>query len=213
MLHTDPKIIRKETFQLLKKLQKDSFLDQFFLVGGTSLALQMGHRHSIDLDLFSTKPFDQKKALAYLDQHYSFEMSAVEDNTILGFIENIKVDFISHQYPLVYPLLKVDEIRLASMLDVAAMKFNAIIHSGQRQKDFYDMYFLLEHYSLSEMLASFSKKYPRSSSLMALRALAYFDEIRFEIEPPELVRNVSFDQVMARLIESISSTDKVFSQP
>jgi hypothetical protein len=210
MIHTDERIIKPATFQLLRKLQSDEELSSFFLVGGTSLALQLGHRHSIDLDMFSQHAFDDGKLLTYLDKNYKFYLSSFEKNTVLGFVDDVKVDFIAHEYELVHPLVETDGVRMASLLDVGAMKLNAISHSGQRQKDFYDMYFLLEKYSLSQLLAAYEKKYPRSSPLMPLRATAYFGDIEFDVEPPELIIAVSFDAVRERLTEAVQNPDKIF---
>lgn len=211
MIHTDERIIKPETFQLLTELQNDALLENFVLVGGTALALQLGHRHSIDLDLFSTSPFDNLTLeQAVLDRH-RFIRTSLDRNTLKGFVDDVKVDFITHAYPWVEPVLQLSGIRLASCLDIGAMKLNAISGSGQRQKDFYDMYFLLEEYSLAEITTAFEKKYAHSSPLIPLRALAYFEDIRFDIEPPELVRKVEFNAVKFRLRESIRFPDKIFS--
>lgn len=210
MIHTDPQIINPETLQILKDLQSEEAFNDFVLVGGTSLALQMGHRHSIDLDLFSILPFDNLKLEEELLLTHQFNRTAIGKNTLKGFIEDVKVDFITHAYPWVEPVIDVEDVRIASCLDIAAMKLNAISGSGERQKDFYDIYFLLEWYSLSEMLEAYLEKYTHSSSLIPVRALSYFDDIRFEIEPPMLVKKVTFSKVKERLIQAINKPDKRF---
>ncbi len=199
MIHTSKEIILPETLQLLRKLQKDPILNDFFLVGGTSLALQIGHRLSIDLDLFSDKPFDTDKLELHLVNDFDFSTDYLASNTIKGFIGEVKVDLITHAYSLVKPLICIQGFRLASVEDIGAMKLNAIAHSGNRQKDFFDLYFMLEHINLETLLNAYAKKYPRSNPMIPLKALTWFEDIDFEIEKPMLRRKVTFEQVKNRL--------------
>ncbi len=210
MIHTDPRIITPATFQLLIELQNDPLLNDFALVGGTSLALQLGHRHSIDLDLFSLSGFDNQVLEQEIVTKYNFIRTAISKNTLKGFINDVKIDIITHSYPWVEPLLEIDGLRLASCLDIAAMKLNAISGNGQRQKDFYDVYYLLEEYNLSEMMLAYEKKYKHSNAAIPLRALPYFEDIRFEIEPPELVTPIPFDEVKKRILEALENPDLIF---
>ena len=210
MIHEDPQIIEPETLALLNLLMSDDNLSDFFLVGGTALALQIGHRLSIDLDLFSELSFNSIELNDYLSAYYSFNTTAIRSNTLLGFINEIKVDFISHQYALVKPLILREKKRFASLLDIGAMKLNAVGQSGQRQKDFYDIYYLLQYYSLSDLLSAYASKYPRSSTLIPIRGLSYFDDIKFEIEPPIQVEDVPFSKVRSRLLEAVQHVDQVF---
>lgn len=212
MIHTGPQIIEPKTLALLNQLMQDEKLSPFFLVGGTSLALQIGHRLSIDLDLFTEKPFDAPALRDYLVRAYHFNTTSISDNTVLGFLQDVKVDFIAHQYKLIEPLIEYRNMRLLSMLDIGAMKLNAIGQNGQRQKDFYDIYCLLERMPLSSLLEAYTIKYPRSSTLIPLRGLTYFEEIRFDIEPPMLLESVMFNDVSERLTEAVSDVDRVFTR-
>ncbi len=210
MIHTDPRIIKPETYQLLIELQSNSRLNDYVLVGGTSLALQLGHRHSIDLDLFTQSNFNNLELEEELLSDYTFVRTSIRKNTLKGFINGVKLDFITHKYSWVEPVLEVNNLRLASCLDIAAMKLNAISGNGQRQKDFYDMYFLLGKYSLSELMLAYETKYPHSNAVIPLRALTYFDDIQFEVEPPELIVPLKFDKVKKRLIKAVENPDKIF---
>ncbi|MEM6394945.1 MAG: nucleotidyl transferase AbiEii/AbiGii toxin family protein [Bacteroidota bacterium] len=212
MIHTGPQIIEPQTLALLDQLMQDDHLTKFFLVGGTSLALQIGHRLSIDLDLFTKNPFDSADLNDYLVRQYNFNTTNISKNTVLGFLNGVKVDFIAHQYELVEPLIQHEHKRLIGLLDVGAMKLNAIGQNGQRQKDFYDVYYLLERYSLSSLLEAYTVKYPRSSTLIPLRGLTYFEEIRFELEPPMLVDSIKFEEVSNRLTQAVDEVDRVFSR-
>lgn len=210
MLNTSPDIILPETLDLLFQIQKDETYKDFFLVGGTALALYLGHRLSVDLDFFTITTFDNEKIEASLLKHFDFSTDYVAENTLKGFARGVKLDFITHAYPLVKPLFKSDGLVLSSMQDIGAMKLNAISHSGNRQKDFYDLYFLLEHFSLSTLLDAYRFKYANSNPIIPLKAIIWFEDIDFEIEKPMLNRRISFDEVKTRLVKSTKYPDRIF---
>ncbi len=210
MLHLQPNVILPHTLSLLKTLQQDSAFHDYFLVGGTALALQIGHRFSIDLDLFTLLPFDTQQLVTHLENNYDFQLQSVAPNTVLGLIEGVKVDFIKHAYSLVEKLLLVNDLRLASLSDIGAMKLNAIAHSGQRLKDFYDIYFLLEYFSLKKLLDAYALKYPKSNPLVALKGLAYFEDINFEEDKPILNKNIAFTNVKQRLEKAVQDLAFIF---
>lgn len=210
MIHKYLGVILPETFHLLTQIQQDAFLGGFFLVGGTALAMQIGHRLSIDLDFFSTSPFDNAQLEAHLSRQYDFSTDYVAVNTLKGFIQNIKIDFLTHAYPLVNPLVREENLLLASPLDIGAMKLNAIAHSGNRQKDFFDLYFLLEHHSLQTLLEAYQTKYPNSNPMIPLKGITWFEDIDFELEKPMLKREVSFHVVKERLLEAARYPEKIF---
>ncbi len=91
------------------------------------------------------------------------------------------------------------------------MKINAIVHSGQRQKDFYDMYMLLEHMSINIMGEAYELKYPSSNKVIGLRALTYYDEIDWEREPALMVQPIKFSEVRNRLRAAILDPDRIFA--
>ncbi|MBI5914642.1 MAG: nucleotidyl transferase AbiEii/AbiGii toxin family protein [Bacteroidetes bacterium] len=210
MLHKSPKIIPAQTLQLLETLQSDEMLSGFFLVGGTALALQIGHRQSIDLDLFTIEPFDTASLLTYLSSQYGFQTDKLGINTLIGSISGVKTDFITHTYPLVNPLLEVESLRMASLEDIAAMKLNAISHSGQRLKDFIDVYFLLEIRSLSAMLEAYEVKYPHSNPAIPVKAVAYFGDIDFEANKPMMVKKITIEAMKKRLVAAVQKPYAIF---
>jgi len=210
MIFKDPKVILPETFGLLHRIQQDAFFNDFFLVGGTALSLQIDHRLSIDLDFFSMRPFDNQQVEAYLLEQYGFQTDYVATNTLKGFAQNVKVDFLTHAYPLVKPLLQEEGLSLASLEDIGAMKLNAIAHSGNRQKDFYDLFFLLEYHSLQSLLGAYQTKYSNSNPIIPLKGITWFEDIDFEIEKPILKRKTSFETVKKRLLEATRHSEKVF---
>lgn len=176
MLHKET--VSTEMWELLQRLMKDEKLKDFFLVGGTSLALRIGHRLSVDIDLFSTKDFDSIKMLRHLENVYGAELieNGLANNTILMFIGNVKVDVLTHKYPLVAPLEFNEGIRMVSNQDIGAMKLHAIHQSGKRYKDFVDMAFLLEHNPLKTYLDSYEQKY-KQDPYWACIGLNTYDKI------------------------------------
>lgn len=173
--------VSEEMWNLLQRLMADESLKDFLLVGGTALSLRLGHRLSIDIDLFTKNNFDADVMHKYLQTEYGAKDSVVFENTVMTYIQNIKVDLLAHKYPLVQPMETDDNIRLISNQDIGAMKLHAIFQSGERLKDFIDMYFLLEKNSLSTYLKSYETKYKCNPSLAA-HSLIYFDGIRKEYE-------------------------------
>ncbi|MBX2970792.1 MAG: nucleotidyl transferase AbiEii/AbiGii toxin family protein [Cyclobacteriaceae bacterium] len=211
MLHRDPFLIKPETFNLIQRLQSLDFLKEFHLVGGTALALQIGHRNSIDIDLFSRNNFNSNQFISQLQAKFAIEVAFEAANTLLTFIESIKVDFITHDYPLINPPKEEEGIRFLSLPDIAAMKLNAISNSGKRLKDFIDIYFLLEYFSMSDMIGFYSVKYPNFNPLIALRAVSYFDDIDPSIDPPNLSVKLPLEKIKERITESVLHSKKRFS--
>ena len=177
----------------------------------TALAIQIGHRLSIDLDLFTQEEIDVNLLNQHLQKEYSFFLSAVEHNTLLGFIDGIKVDFLTHSYQLVEPLEKSEGVKLASLVDIAAMKLNAVALSGQRLKDFIDLYYLLEKFPLNTMLKAYETKYPQSNLLIALKAISYFEDIDPEIDPLNLLQPLPLDTIKKRILEAVQKPDLIFT--
>ena len=210
-------MLRKETvsesaLELLKTLMEDEFLENFFLVGGTALALQIGHRISIDFDLFTLTPFDEKEMLSSLEERYQFQMDFLSRNTLKGSIRGIKVDLITHKYPLVKPLIEIEHIRIAASEDIAAMKLNAITGNGTRLKDFIDIAYLSTSLTLSRMIDAYEEKYATRNPAMVIKALDYYNDINFN-EPIEMLKEkYKWEDIKKRLGEMTLNPDKLFDK-
>ena len=209
-MHTNSEVILPHTLRILVEIMGDTDLKDFILVGGTALALQLGHRLSVDLDLFTQKDFDTNTLSDYLTETYAFSTDYVARNTLKGVIEDVKCDFITHKYDFIAPLIVEKNLRMASLLDIAAMKLNAIAHNGTRYKDFIDMYFLLEYQSLNSCLRAFGSKYPQTNAVVALKGITYFEDINFEFDKPVLIKPLSFNVVKKRLFAAVQCPEKVF---
>jgi hypothetical protein len=190
----------------------DSALQDFYLVGGTALALQIGHRISVDLDLFSTSAFDNVQMREYLENEYGFRTNYMAANTLKGEISDVKIDCIMHKYKWL-DTFEDNGIRLAGLKDICAMKLNSIAGNGTRIKDFVDLAYLSEHFSLRQMLDFFQEKY-NANTIMVLKAVTFFDEINYN-EPLKLcnVKKHNWKKIEKRLLEMSKYMDKRFSEP
>lgn len=207
MLHT--KTVTRETLKLLKELMADPSLREFSLVGGTALSLYLGHRKSIDLDLFRKDSFSASALSQYLKEKYNFQEDFQDNNTLKGFINNVKIDCITHKYENVKTINTIEKIRLYSLEDIAAMKLNAIADNGTRLKDFVDIACLSTTMSLNEMLESYQKKYPNTNAMRALRGLTYHADIIHE--PIDLINGeYNWKKVSKRIDEMIKNDTTKF---
>lgn len=183
-----------DTLELLKTLMRQPLLSDMRLVGGTSLALQYGHRRSVDLDFFghTTEDVDELTAT----------MRECADTVIRGnctkrikayFLNNVKVDVVNYDYQWIDKPVIEDGLRLASPKDIAAMKVNAVIGRGTK-KDFVDVYFLLQHYSFDEIIQFYLQKYTDGSEYRALLSMSYFADA--DPQPmPYMFQQVTWNQV------------------
>ena len=212
MLRTET--VERTTLELLKTLMQDEMLTHFCLVGGTALALYIGHRKSIDLDLFSQQEFDITELEERLNNMYGFKTKNPElksDVVLTGFINDIKVDCVKFKYPLVKPLNVHDGIRVYSMYDIAAMKLVAISQNGTRLKDFVDIAFLSVKMSLIEMLNIFEIKYPKTNKISAVKGLTFFDDIDFSAHIELIEGKFKWEKIEKRLKEMVKYPNKKFS--
>jgi hypothetical protein len=175
MLH--PETIDSSTLELLIQIQKKEYLKGFYLVGGTALALMKGHRKSVDIDLFSNFNFDAGQMIENLSADFPFKLFFSANNTIKGSIDQVQIDILAHRYPLINEPSIIDNISMLSVEDIVAMKLNAITVSGQRVKDFIDIFHLLDDYTVEEMISFYKKKYSQYNEVNVLKSLTWFDDI------------------------------------
>lgn len=164
----------------LHKLMAHSAFKDFYLVGGTSLALQRGHRLSIDIDLFTCVPYGEMNTteieaallelFPYTDRTNELNHSQMVYSMYVGDSKEdcIKLD-LCYDDPLIFPLIETDALRIASDKEIAAMKIQAITQTEQRRKDFWDIHELLESYTLLEMVDWGMKRYPWSVTKESVR--------------------------------------------
>lgn len=205
--------VAESTLRLLKNLQAEPLLADTRLVGGTALSLQIGHRESEDLDLFTTDPFDGLQVQSLLIEKYGFIPTVIEEGTLIGFISGVKIDIIYHPFPWLDHAVIEDGMRIASIADIAAMKMHAIINSGKRPKDFVDLAFLSMHYSYNELKQMLLKRYPVYDPIMADKAVIYFGDIDEDLIPSIKMLGYQFDfeAIKNRIVKMTDYPDKVYA--
>lgn len=166
------------------------------------MALQLGHRKSVDLDFFSSQAFDELGLSAILEDQYQATINGITQNSILSSIDGIKVDIVSHQYPLLQEINKVDSLKIASLSDIAAMKLNAIKNRGGK-KDFFDLYFLLKKFEMSHLMQLFREKYSDHNDFLVLKSLLYFEDAELEPDPFMLIQS-NWNDVKKELVKSVN---------
>ena len=177
-------------------------LRQARLVGGTALALQYGHRSSVDLDFFGNIEASTEELTQVLGQVGVVTLFG-QSKMIKGFaIDGVRIDIVNYTYPWLEEAIIEDGLRLASPADIAAMKVYAIENRGSR-KDFIDMYFLLKHYSLDEILSFYKQKYPEHSEFVALRSLTYFEDAE-SFAMPKMFVDFDWEELKLSIIASVN---------
>ncbi len=197
-----------KTLELLEELMLLPELQDFFLVGETALALQIGHRISVDIDLFTNNDFDSELLLPKLSKQFTVMNIAVKQNSLSLDIasddsgsEATEVDLIKYSYPLINPLLEVGSIRLLSIEDISAMKLSAIAGRGSK-KDFYDIYYLLLKFSFKELFNFFEIKFPSTNKFQIIKSLTYFNDA--DLEPdPLTIEEIEWEFVKKSIIEKV----------
>ena len=130
--------IEPGTLQLLKSLQSMTMFQGLRLVGGTALALQLGHRKSIDLGLFGTIEADPLEIREALEESHTVSVVKESKNIHIYLVDGVKVNFVNYRYPWIDEPIIDSDITLASIKDIAAMKIAAVIGRGTK-KDFIDI--------------------------------------------------------------------------
>lgn len=190
--------VSPQLFELLENLMKLPEFSNLNLVGGTSLALQIGHRVSVDIDMFgeiNLSDFEINTRISELGNAILLNKSK---NIFVYSINNIKVDFVNYPYRWLDEPLSINGIRLASKKDIAAMKLNTIAGRGSK-KDFVDLYFLLKEYDLKKMIGFYNEKYPSGSEYLVLKSLTYFEDADNEPEVKMLVP-VKWEEIKKTII-------------
>jgi predicted nucleotidyltransferase component of viral defense system len=197
---------------LLIHLGQQSFTRRFYLAGGTALSLQIGHRRSVDFDFFSEiDELDEKSRSEIVHSLSSLPIQVIENvgGNLLLLVDGIRTGFFSYGYPLVQETLPVENIHLASLVDIGLMKCDALISRGSR-KDFYDLFYLAQTINLEHLLQIGQKKYAlfRDFPLMVLESMQLFDNADRDVQP-ELFDNIPWAQVkqffvqQARLLSTL----------
>jgi predicted nucleotidyltransferase component of viral defense system len=205
MLRTET--VDSRTLALLKDLMQVPELKNFYLVGGTALSLQFGHRISIDLDFFGNSKFDFDTFVKVCESKFeTIELKRKDSPIYQLLINDVKSDIVEYPYDLINGLIEMDGIRMASPQDIAAMKITAI-GTRSTKKDFYDLYFLLENFHLSEIINFCELKFPNKDMFHYIRSLIYFDDVENDPEEVRLLKEVSWSKLKNRIFNEVRKLD------
>lgn len=201
------KTVEPNTFSLLKQLMEMPELQDFHLVGGTALSLLYGHRMSVDLDLFSNKPFENENIIDILSTKFGASFENRSKNARFGifcFIDDVKVDIVRHPHPLIRPEIIIDGIRMFSTEDIIAMKVQAILGRGKK-KDFWDIAELLKHFSIEDFAKFHKEKYITQNLLVTVpQAITYFLDAD-ESEDPISLNNQTWESVQEYIKKKVNN--------
>lgn len=198
MLHTAA--VPVNLLDVLTDLQESLSSSGFALAGGTSLALRLGHRISVDLDFFTPIAFEPSTLASQLGIGPE-SITGQAEGTLQIRINRVKVELLKHAYPRLAADEVIQGIRMWSLEDLVAMKLNAVANRGSK-KDFYDLAALLARFPLQNMIGLYQAKYRPASIMMVIRSLAWFDDADAEPDPISL-RDESWQAVMDQISSAI----------
>lgn len=203
-LHID--ILPEQQRVLFELLSEQPWIEPFYLAGGTSLALYIGHRQSIDFDFFSKQDFQTRDIIEHLRELGTFELFSEAENTINGLLNDVRLSFFTYKYPLVHEMHRYHRLAIADMLDIALMKLEAISGRGSK-KDFIDLYFLLQYFSFEALFECYKVKYgiAVSNHYHLLKSLVYFEDA--EQQPmPIMSTEISWNDIKETVIIEAKKT-------
>lgn len=179
-----------------------NFKNNFYLAGGTSLALQIGHRDSIDFDFFCEADIHTARLFERLrkifEDHKLLKIQE-EVNTLTVLIdESVKVSFFTYRYKLIDKTISDKHLTYASMADIGCMKLSAITGRASN-KDYIDLYFILKFFPLSDLLDRAHRKYPQLDRNLILKSLVYFEDVTREKIIFKNNNDIAFEEVKKRL--------------
>lgn len=192
-------ILPKNAKKSLALIGESVILKNAYLAGGTALALQLGHRESVDFDFFTTRVFNETAMVQRLNKLLpDFYLERKEWRTILGYVRKTRFSYFFYEYPLLFQTKKCSGVSLADPRDIAAMKIAALADRGTK-RDFIDLYFICEVeklISLDETLRIYDKKFKKlkQNKLHIIKSLAYFGDAENE-KMPRMFKPVSWKKV------------------
>lgn len=196
--------VSADLLSVLRRLMQQPLLQGFRLAGGTSLALQLGHRLSVDIDLFTDTAFDKKAVQNLLAETFSsYQFLWQNDNGFSALVNDVKLDLFNWRVRFAEPAVVDDTFRLYSKKEIAAMKLEAIT-DRKTKKDFSDLYFLLKEYRLAELIALFRTKYPFMDHRFPVECLSTAAEAN-ETDLPTMLVRFDWEEAKAFLTQTANA--------
>ena len=200
----NPKVLPPEAWSTVKTLDKGSMLEPWILAGGTALALQLGHRISIDLDFFIAESFDPQALRRKLAGLGAIEVQAMGPDTLHVSLDGVRLTYLRSEVPFLYEPVEYRGLRLADARDIAAMKIVAVASRGSK-KDFVDLHaYLMAGATFADLMRTVRQRYrsTKFNEMHLLRSLVYFDDA--EAEPmPRMLSKTEWPEIRARIEEEV----------
>ena len=196
-------VLPENQLKLFSTMAGLDWISDFYLAGGTALALQLGHRQSIDFDFFNSASLNREMIKKNLGDLGTMELFSEDKDTVNAGIDGIRISFFTLGIPMLNEPIKYKNIAIASLLDIALMKLAAISGRGSK-KDFIDLYFLLTYFDLSDLLKKFHMKFGKESTNIyhLLKSLVYFDDA--EDQPsPVMIKQISWAEVKQHIDDQV----------
>ena len=202
--------VKPDTFSLLKELMLVKEMQHFNLVGGTALSLRLGHRISVDLDLFSHEKFENEKVIEALKSNFKnrLQLNSTVNNQlgIFCFIDDVKIDICRHNGALIDEAFQIEGIRMWGLKDLAASKVNAISRRATK-KDFWDINALLDFYNIEKIASFYRQKYDPMLAIGVAKMITYFVDAE-DSETPNCLHKLSWKQVKKSIYKKINNNSK-----
>lgn len=198
-------VLNPKTRSLIKTLKANNFPKNSCLGGGTAIALQLGHRLSADLDFFTSSQFNENQWEEKLKKELGFKLIQKDWQTLTGSAKGVKLSLFGYKYKLLQKPLKFYNTLIASLPDLATMKLETIISRGAK-RDFLDIYFLAQKYSLEQLLNFHQKRHVNLSErrLLIKKGLVFFDEADKD-EMPCMFVDTNWNKVKEWMVKEVRS--------
>jgi len=183
--------LSRDALILLEILNDEIERQKFYLAGGSGLALQLGHRRSLDLDFLTPENFQPIVLSKHLEDNYKYNETLISKGTLYCELNNVKVSFPHYNVPLIFPKLKFKKIHVTDWRDIMAEKFKTLSQRGSR-KDFYDIYFCfkLKKISIQEGVGFLKRRFKgaKVNYYHILKSSVYFEDADNEPEIDALLQ-------------------------
>lgn len=188
--------------KIIQAVSSDPVFQDFRLVGGTALSLILGHRVSVDADFFSENPFDNRQAETALNRLLpGFVVMKESPHGFAGVYQAVKLDLYTWNVPFLLPPIESEEMRLAALPDIAALKLDAIVNRKE-EKDFRDIHALLSVYSIGELLTFYRERIPHRDLRLVIDHLAAAPAADRQ-QPVKLLHQIEYSEVADNIVEAI----------
>ena len=205
-------------YQLLGELMNNQTLKDvgFVLCGDSSLALQLGHRMSTDLDLFTNQRVGPQKLKTFMEQQFGSRIDtySVNDLGLRAYLDGVKLDLIRFPFDLKHPPLVENNLRILSLSDSSSMKLHAVANRGTR-RDYVDLAEVLQKIPFAEVMYNYRNQFSPTPAALdhTKRAVTYFGDAEKTSDKVALLNGRKWDDVKRIVERSVAQPNTIFLKP